>query len=432
MAVRPADAERADARHPRPIVVGPVAEPVLDPQVPLRHGNSGIGFGVVQARRDSAVLERQHRLDHPEDTGRALEMPDIGLDRADPQRCRRGTSGAEHPRERGRLDRVPDSRSGTVQFDVTDPIRCYARARVGRPQHLGLPVDARRGQAEGGPVVVDRAAPDHGANRVAVAYRRRQRLQHDDAAALPPHEPVGAGIEGVAPAAGRQRAEPLQRQPGLGEQVQVHTARDRVVAAARPQALARQLHGDQRRRLRGIDGQARPAQTEGIRHPVRDQPATGAGECVRPDRGVAEPRQNRREVTARGADENPGPPAPQTIRHDARRLEGLPAQFQGQALLRVGRRGLARRHPEEVRVELRGVGQVGPAAQAGRQRRGAGPAIGRCVAEGVAAVHQQPPELLRRPGARHPARHTDHGDVVAVGHRRRGSSGLHRLALPGS
>ncbi len=64
----------------------------------------------------------------------------------------------------------------------------------------------RRGQAVGGTVLVDRAAPDHRQHLVAVALGVREPLQDEEADALAPARTVGAAREGFAAAVGGQAA----------------------------------------------------------------------------------------------------------------------------------------------------------------------------------------------------------------------------------
>ena len=52
------------------------------------------------------------------------------------------------------------------------------------------------------------------------------------------------------------------------------------------------------------------------------------------------------------ADEDAGVAAPETLRIDPRMFQRLPAHFEQQTLLWIGGHRLARRDPEELRVEL--------------------------------------------------------------------------------
>ncbi|EWC59358.1 hypothetical protein UO65_5304 [Actinokineospora spheciospongiae] len=120
------------------------------------------------------------------------------------------------------------------------------------------------------------------------------------------------------------------------------------------------------------------------------------------------------------ADEHPGPAAAQRHRVDARPLQRLPRQFQQQPLLRVHRQGLARGHLEEVGVEPGDVGQepADPGEVPG-QAVDVPAAVGGEGADDVAALDQQPPQVLRRvDAAGEAAGHADDGDRVVGGARR--------------
>ena len=74
----------------------------------------------VQVRRDVSPLHRQHRLDEARDPGRRLQMPEIGLDRADQQRRVLGRAAAQHRAQRARLDGIAQQRARSVGLDVVD------------------------------------------------------------------------------------------------------------------------------------------------------------------------------------------------------------------------------------------------------------------------------------------------------------------------
>ena len=61
----------------------------------------------------------QHRLDETGDTGRRLQMTQVGLDRTQHQR-RRTVALTEHLAQRVQLDRITQRRAGAVRLDVVD------------------------------------------------------------------------------------------------------------------------------------------------------------------------------------------------------------------------------------------------------------------------------------------------------------------------
>src|SRR5579875_979029 len=127
-------------------------------------------------------------------------MPDVRLYRADQQRLALLASRAEHSTCGLDLDRVTQGCPGPVCFEVSDLAGCDAGAlqRLGDNPLLGNAVWHR--QAARCAVLVNRAAPNHGPNPVAVADRVVKPLQHNDTAALAAHIAVRGRIEGLAPA----------------------------------------------------------------------------------------------------------------------------------------------------------------------------------------------------------------------------------------
>ncbi len=128
---------------------------------------------------------------------------------------------------------------------------------------------------------------------------------------------------------------------------------------------------------------------------------------------------------------------------DAGPLQCLPGGLQEQPLLRVHGEGLARRDPEELRVEVRdAVDESGGAgvggAHAGRVRVEQGvqipAAVGGVVAHGIAFVGEQLPQLFGRADAAGEATaHADDDDRVVVAcndrHRDGGCTVLTAFAL---
>ncbi|HEY0987354.1 MAG TPA: hypothetical protein VGD80_09900, partial [Kofleriaceae bacterium] len=87
-----------------------------------------IRFAQVEVRRDLVVRQREYHLHDPGDAGRGLEVPDVGLHRADQDRVI-----AEHLAERLHLDGVAERRPGAVRLDVINIARGQARASEGAP-----------------------------------------------------------------------------------------------------------------------------------------------------------------------------------------------------------------------------------------------------------------------------------------------------------
>ncbi len=392
-------------------------------------GDVRVGADEVQAGRDPAVPQRQHRLDQAGDAGGALQVADVGLDRSDEQRPVGGPDGRQGGAQRLRLDRVADAGAGAVQFHVAHVFRGDRGLPVRGPQHLGLGPRAGAGEARAAAVVVEGAAPDHAVDDVAVGACPVQGLEHHHRPALAAHVAVGAFVEGVAAAGGREAAEPGGGHGAFGEEVEVHPADERDLGLAAAQALRRQVHRDQGRGLSGVDGEARPVEAEAVGDAVGDDAAVQAGDAVGADRRHAVAVQQAGVVVPDRADEHAGRAAPQRVRDDAGVLQGLPAQFERQSLLRVHRPRLAWRDAEERGVEP--VDFVQERAPAGVVLGGLLlPAALRHAPDRAAAVRQQAPERLGCGGLREPAGDPDHGyrpvagAAVGVGHRFR-HSGSH-------
>jgi len=136
----------------------------------------------------------------------------------------------KHAGDRGGLDRVADRGARAVRLEVADRRRVDS-ADPARPAHhraLGLGAGHRR--PGGAPVVVHRGTPDDRVDAVAVALRRRQRLEHDHADPFAADVPVRSLVKRLAPGVGRE-------EPPLGH----HDGRDRVdhhVDAPRHRELA--------------------------------------------------------------------------------------------------------------------------------------------------------------------------------------------------
>ncbi len=207
----------------------------------------GLRVRGVHDRREQAPLHGEHAADEPRDAGGRLQVAEAGLDRADAQR------GAARGPVEGGDDRL-DPRSSR-----------RARCRCRAPRGSRSPADptpasteGRRGSGPSAPrtlgavsppmaaVLVDRAAPDHGAG----PGRRRARASarpledHD-------HRSPLAAAEAVGPArrrsctdrpAGHQPATSISRRSQLGREDQVDAARRgpgrtrRAAVPARPGA----------------------------------------------------------------------------------------------------------------------------------------------------------------------------------------------------
>ncbi len=387
------------------------------------------------------MVDAQRDLQEADDARRALQVADVGLGGTHRQRVVAAGIGADGRAQCRGLDGVTDRRAGAVEFDVLHLGRGHARVVPRQPQHLLLGSRAGHRQAVRGAVVVDGAATDHAVHAVAVALRLVQRLQDDQAAALAPYVAVGARVERVAAAVGRQAAELRRADRALRHQVEADAAGEREHRLAAPQALAGHVHRDQGGGLGRVDRDARAVETEGVGDAVGDDAALESRQGVPVDGlGPAAPGEGG-VVVADGAGEDAGAGVPEAGGQDPGVLQGLPAQLQHQPLLRVHGRGLARGDAEERRVEPAHLVQVAAAA-GGRLARGVGvgvvprlgvPAVARRLADRVHPLAEDVPEGAGVRGPGKPAGEADHGDrnVLATEHARGLGFGLTHIGLHG-
>ena len=112
-ALTPGPPRRGPAEPLPPLGRPPDRQPV---PVDVRRGP------VHAVRRELAVVERQHHLEQPGDARRGLEVPDVGLGRADQQPASAG-GRAQRLGERADLDRVAERRARAVCLDIVDVAR---------------------------------------------------------------------------------------------------------------------------------------------------------------------------------------------------------------------------------------------------------------------------------------------------------------------
>ena len=125
-----AHAERRHRRAARVLGLRPLAGLRGHEQPGARRVDARIPLLEVAVRRDRAVLQGQDGLDEPGDAGRGFEVAHVGLDRAERARS---LALAVDSGQRVELDRVTQTRSGAVGFDVAHG----SGGDVGRAQRPG-------------------------------------------------------------------------------------------------------------------------------------------------------------------------------------------------------------------------------------------------------------------------------------------------------
>ena len=141
-------------------------------------------------------------------------------------------------------------------FDVADGRRLQARAgqRIADQPFLRDAVGHREPAASA--VLVDRRSENHGEHAIAVGDRVGQPLQHDDADAFAAGVTISGRVERLAPPVRGQHPRPAEVDRRLGPENDVRAAGQRHAAFVTPEAVAGQVHRDQRRRARRVDDHA--------------------------------------------------------------------------------------------------------------------------------------------------------------------------------
>ena len=380
----------------------------------------------VQVLRNHSLPHGKQGLDETRRSGRRFQVPDVGLHRTDEQGAVRPSALAVGRGGGAQFDGIADFRAGSVRFQVV-----HRRGRNFRPGERVLDdpflrLLVRHGQSRARPVLVDRRSLDHAPDPVAVGLRIAKPLQDQDAAALTAYVPVGAGVERLALAVGREHSGAPAEFGEPARQDRVHPAGEREIRFAPLKAGDRLVGRDQRRRAGGVERHGGSGQAEREGDPSDRGVEGGAGDRIearRRLRGVLRLQDQAAIVVVADSGVDAGAAASQLLRVNPRVLEGLPAHFEHQALLRVQELRLDRRDPEERGVEAVEPLEVGPETAGFGLDRGvreefAYPAdarTGNSLDHGVPARLEEAPERRDVRGAGEPARHADDGDRLPRG-----------------
>ncbi len=394
VSVGAADAERRHARTAGPVEGGPVA--VGGQQLDGAFGPVDARVRSVDVQRggQQAVPHGLHRLDHPGDACRGLGVPEVRLHRAEVERLVPVLAVGHH--QGLRLDRVTEDGAGAVCLDEVD----VGGVEPGRGErgadHPLLRRAVGGGEAVGGAVRVDRGPADDGEDLVAVAAGVGEAFQQ--------HQPRALAETGAIGPLGERAAATVGRQPLLAGELDEHAGgghdgdptREGEVALPRPQRLRGQVHGDQRRRARRVDGDRGPLQPERVGDPAGHDAGGVTGAQVAFD-ALGNGDEPGRVVLVHHAREHTGPAAAQSVGVHPRPLEGLPRDLQQLPLLRVHRQCLSGRDAEQARVEVGGSGEEAArrAVGAASAERGDVPApVGGERPGDVPVVHDEVPQVL--------------------------------------
>src|SRR5438094_9877017 len=137
--------ERVDPRPPGRSLRLPCAQLCVDIEGAVGKVYLRIGCLEVQAGWDLLMLQSQHRLDQARGACRAIQVPDIRLDRADGTIADLIRLPTKRFGEGGYFDGITQLGGGAMRFDITDRLRLNSCLFQGRVYDLSLPDDAGSG-----------------------------------------------------------------------------------------------------------------------------------------------------------------------------------------------------------------------------------------------------------------------------------------------
>ena len=275
-------------------------------------------------------------------------MTDIGLDRSDGQRNRPALS--KRVPDRGSLDRVARRCARAVHLEKCEIVRGNPGGIVYRPQQRRLRRFARERETDGATVGVDRGSPYHRVDPIFRGDRVRERFQDYNCAALAANVAVCPLVEGKAAAAPGEHGSAREPDKGIWREQKVDPADDGGGDPFVANRLASMVKGDERRRARRVDGEARPAQVENVGYSVCQDAQGAPGHEI----GIGTRRVSYSQIGiigGRGANIDTRSAARHLAGRNAGVFECVPRELQQEPLLRIHLRGFARRYPEEGRLE---------------------------------------------------------------------------------
>ena len=136
---------------------------------------------------------QERRLDHAGNARGGFEVPDARLHRPEVAWSPAPGGIGESVGERFDLDGITETRARAVDLDIADLGFADTRVAQRAADHRPLRKAVRRGQPVCRPVLVHRASPHEGNDRVVIAHGVGEPLQENDAAPFPPDEAVRPG-----------------------------------------------------------------------------------------------------------------------------------------------------------------------------------------------------------------------------------------------
>ena len=160
MGVGAAETKRTHGRAPGALLLRPALGRGGHRQLPIAPIQVGRGLAEMQMRRDLAVLHHQHTFEESSNAGGPLQVTEVGLERAQPQRLR-APRLAVNRREGLEFNWVTKRRAGAVRLEDIDVIAGELGLFEGPANQAGLGLAIGHRQTGTGSVLVDTTTPQH-------------------------------------------------------------------------------------------------------------------------------------------------------------------------------------------------------------------------------------------------------------------------------
>ena len=327
-----------------------------------RHVDVRIWRGEIDKRGQFRMRQRQRRLDQAGHARRGVQVAQIAFDGAQRAVVALAGRGGERFDQAVEFDRIAQRCRGAVALDIRHRRRIDVGHRESGGDHFGLPVDTGRREPDfGGAVVVDTKAANDGVDRVIVGERVVEPLQDDNAGAAAENGARGGRVERATFAIGRDHPTFERDVSALLREADRNAARERHVGLEQQQALAGLSDCEKRGRTRALHVDRRPLEVELVGDARREHILQRADQLfVGTDLEVGGKLIDRTpiaqhmfdEVAVVGRASEDADCAFVSGRIVARVLKRFPTAFEENAVLRVGQRGFARAHREEIGVKL--------------------------------------------------------------------------------
>ena len=269
-------------------VIGALPLPQLDVHIEGQSVKVNAGVGLVKVGRGGQhfIAQGVDHLEQTRRTGRALEVAQVGFDRAEGDASPGQTELAEHAAHALHLDHVPDGGGRAVSLDVRR--RGWGEAGV-LPCALDGPLLTDRvggGDPFASAIAGTADAADDGIDPVSVALGVVQALEHQDHGSLAHHKAVGPLCVGPG-AVGAEGADLAELDKGGRAHVAVDAPGERGVKLPGDQSLDRGMEGRHGGSAGGVGDKVGAAQVERVGHAAGDDVGQLAGHGILGDAGDA-------------------------------------------------------------------------------------------------------------------------------------------------